>query len=180
MTARASSDSPSDSLSGTSCLSPRPAPVDPAALVPGAWVLLESLLVTRHVSRAWQVVRVSGKRVYLRSFVRDPVTHALEVREERHASIDTVRAVFPNEATAQALVERDAAASREMERVVNEARAAFERAYASALAELQVHPLPKAPDAPPDPEPVPAPEPLGKTRGAAAKARRQASVGSGP
>lgn len=128
-------------------------------LVPGAWVLLESLLTTRHVGRPWQVVRVSGKRVYLRAFVRDPVTAALEVRDERQASVDSIRAVLPNEASAQALYERDAEASREMERIVAQARAAFDATYASALEALVSEPLPRAADAPPEPEPPAAPAP---------------------
>ncbi len=134
----------------SSSFSSKPAP----SVAPGMWVLLESMLVTRHVSRPWQVVRVSGKRVYLRSFVRDPVTHELEIREERHVLVDTIRAVLPNEATAQALFERDCAAAREFERITSEARAAFDREYAQALTELQASPLPKAADAPPEPEPA--------------------------
>jgi ABC-type thiamine transport system substrate-binding protein len=69
----------------------------------GDWVVLESLQVSRFCGKPWKVENLSGSRVYLESYVTDPVSHEIEVSERKYVARKTVKLAFTSEDAAKAV-----------------------------------------------------------------------------
>lgn len=74
---------------------------------PGMWVLRESIMVDRIYSHPSEVMKVSGKRIYMRRPHRNK-DGVIEDYTEKHGSIDLVKAVFDTEEQAWRIYNMDA------------------------------------------------------------------------
>ena len=102
----------------------------------GDWVLMDSILTSRAVGRPMQVTRVSKSRVYLQRFVVDPLTQVREVCDERHVKASSVRYVFSDEASAQAVFDYAEASFQALQDAVKTLRDQHDRQFQAYLASL--------------------------------------------
>jgi hypothetical protein len=84
-------------------------------LVPGAWVLMESIISSRNFSMPSEVTKVSGKRVYVRRPHRDKSV-TIEDYTDGYKAIASVRLVVTSEKIAHAIYEADVRISEDKER----------------------------------------------------------------
>jgi hypothetical protein len=90
-------------------------------LKPGMWILRDSIFVERRFGQPTEVVKISGKRIYMRRPHRTE-DGLIEEYTEKHGSIDLVKAVFDTEDEAWAAYHSDAALTQKFEEEVNRLR----------------------------------------------------------
>lgn len=73
---------------------------------PGMWVLRESMMTDRLYSHPSEVMKVSGKRIYMRRPQRNK-EGVIEEYTEKHGSIDLVKAIFDTEEQAWQIYNMD-------------------------------------------------------------------------
>jgi hypothetical protein len=69
----------------------------------GDWVLLESILINRILGGAWHVTNLVKSRVYLCQYRLHAPTNTRELAETKYVALKSVREVFADEASAQAV-----------------------------------------------------------------------------
>lgn len=70
------------------------------ALAVGDWVVVDSLILSRHISAPWKVEELAKSRVYVGRYAKDPVTGVVECRERKFFARKSIRFVFEDEETA--------------------------------------------------------------------------------
>lgn len=117
-------------------------------LVVGGWVVVESIVMNRHLAQPWQVCKIAGDRLYVERFRFDDILQEWEKTDEKFISRKSVLYVFDDEETATAAFNFSRKLSEDFHNAVDALKALHNKSFLDHMAALPVNLTP-----PPAPSP---------------------------
>ena len=105
-------------------------------LAVGDWILVDSMIMSRHVSRPWEVTGISHTRVHLQRYRTDHITKEVEISDSKYIYTKSIRFVFADGGDAEAAFAFAQRNSDVYEKAARELRQSHDKLFHDYMASL--------------------------------------------